>query len=85
MRSEEINFCWIKCYKPGGTHLVNLERSLFKQIAAARGFSTTMKRLVSSAKRQICEPIALTISLKYNKNSIDPKIYPWGTPASIYT
>ena len=48
-------------------HLVYLKRSVFKQISALRELSTTIKRLVSSSKRRISEPIALTISLRYKK------------------
>ena len=66
------------------THLVSLEMLLFKQTADAWGFSATMKRLVSSAKRRIFYPIALTILLIYDKkNSIGKKNDPWGTPAYV--
>ena len=44
-----------------------------------------MKREVSSAKRQIFDPVVLTISLRYDTNSVGPKIGRWGTPASIET
>ena len=40
-----------------------------------------MKRLVSSANKQILGPIFLTISLIYNKNNRGPSIEPCGTPA----
>ena len=65
-------FVGLKVTSQVAAHLVNLERSVFKQIAAARGLSTIMKRLASSAKRRLFEPIALTISLMH-KNSIGPK------------
>ena len=43
--------------------MVNLERPVFKQIAAA-----TIKRQVLSAQRRIFKPIALIISLMYMYN-----------------
>ena len=58
-------FVGLKLTSQVAAHLVILEKSVFKLISAARGVSTTIKRLVSSAKRRICEPVTLTISLKY--------------------
>ena len=45
------------------THRVNLKRSVYKQIAAAMGLSTTIKRLLSSVKMLIFRPIVFTILL----------------------
>ena len=50
-------------------HREILERSEFRQSAAVKGLSTIIKRLVSSAKRRMFEPISVTISLMYNKNN----------------
>ena len=58
-------FVGLKLTSQVAAHLVILEKSVFKLISAARGVSTTIKRLVSSAKRRIFEPVTLTISLKY--------------------
>ena len=88
LRGIRCDSCFpgLKVTSQVASHLVNLERSVFEQIAAARGLSTTTKRLVSSAKRRIFELNALTISLMLKKEkSLGPKIDPWGTQVSILT
>ena len=55
-------------------HREILERSKFRQSAAVKGLSTIIKRLVSSTKRRMFEPISVTISLMYNKNNKGPNI-----------
>ena len=68
-----VFFVWLKVTSHVAAHLVNLKRSAFKKIAAARGLSTTIKRLESLAKRRIFELITLTMSLMINTNSLCPK------------
>ena len=43
-------------------HREILSRSMFRRAADVIGSSTIIKRLVSSAKRRICEPISSTMS-----------------------
>ena len=62
-------------------HCVILSRSEFKVSAAVSGFSTTRKRLVSSANSLMFEPISFTISFIYRRNSSGLKMDPCGTPA----
>ena len=62
-------------------HCVILSRSEFKVSAAVSGFSTTRKRLVSSANSLMFEPISFTISFIYRRNSCGPRMDPCGTPA----
>ena len=62
-------------------HCVILSRSEFKVSAAVSGFSTTRKRLVSSANSLMFEPISFTISFIYRRNSSGPRMDPCGTPA----
>ena len=64
-------------------HYEILLRSKLRQSAAVVGLSTMIKRLVSSANRRIWEPMSVTISLMYNKNSRGPKMEPCGTPARM--
>ena len=68
IRRGSFFFVGFKVKRQVAAYLVNLDRSVFKQIVAARGLSTTMKKLVSSAKRRVFEPIALKISFIYNNN-----------------
>ena len=44
------------------------------------GFSTTRKRLVSSANNLMFEPISFTISFIYRRNSSGPRMDPCGIP-----
>ena len=51
-------------------------RSEFRQTAAVIGLSTTIKRLVSSAKSLMFAPMSFTISFMYSRNSNGPRIDP---------
>ena len=62
-------------------HCVLLSRSEFKVSAAVSGFSSTRKRLVSSANSLMFEPISFTISFICRRNSSGPRMDPCGTPA----
>ena len=62
-------------------HCVILSRSEFKVSTAVSGFSTTRKRLVSSANSLMFEPISFAISFIYRRNSSGPRMDPCGTPA----
>ena len=49
-------------------------RSELRQVAADAGSFTKIKRLVSSANKRIFEPLSMTMSLMYSRNSKGPKI-----------
>ena len=66
-------------------HRVIFARSLLSISAASKGFSTTMKRLVLSAKRRKFDFISRTLSLIYKKKNNGHKIDPWGTPTRMNT
>ena len=66
-------------------HREILCKSALREAAEVTGSSTTIKRLVSSANRRICEPISSTMSLMYTKNNNGPRMDPCGTPALMYT
>ena len=77
---REINmnsvFVRLKVTSQVAPHCVILPRSVLIQAAAVAGSSSIIKRLVSSAKRQMFDPISRTMSLLYSKNNRDPKIEP---------
>ena len=64
-------------------HSVIFSRSVFRVSAAVFGLSTTRKRLVSSAKSLMLDPISLTMSFIYSRNNRGPRIEPCGTPACM--
>ena len=53
-------------------HREILSRSVLRQFAASEGSSTIIKRLVSSAKSRMFEPMSVTMSLMYNRKSKAP-------------
>ena len=57
-------------------HLAIFSRSALRISAATSGLSTIMKRLVSSAKRRMLDPISVTISLMKIKKRSGPRIDP---------
>ena len=63
------------------TQYVILSKSVFKQVAAFKGLSTTINRLVSSANRLTLHPVSLTVSFTNRKNNKGSKIDLRGTPA----
>ena len=58
-------------------------RSEFGQTAAVTGFSTMIKRLVSSAKSLMFAPMSFTISSMNRRNSNGPRIDSCGIPAKM--
>ena len=83
---ERFCFCWIEFNKPCRVFAdsVIFSRSVFK-VSVVLGLSTTRKRLVSSAKSLMLDPISLTMSFKfiYSRNKRGPRIEPCGTPACM--
>ena len=58
---------------------VFFSRSVFKVSAAVLRLFTTRKRLVSSAKSLMLDPISLRMSFIYSRNKRGPRIEPCGT------
>ena len=57
-------------------HLVIFPKFNFRHAAAFTGSSTIIKRLVSSAKRRIFDPMSVTMSFLNSKKSRGPRIEP---------
>ena len=76
-------FAALKSTSQNFAQLLIVDISPLRIVAADCGDSTTMYKLVSSAKRRIDAPISLTISLINIRNSKGPRMDPWGTPAPM--
>ena len=51
-------------------------KSVFREAAAVIGLSTMIKMLVSSANKRIFDPMSVTISFIYRRNSKGPGMNP---------
>ena len=64
-------------------HLIVLSKSELRSHAVVSELSTTIYKLVSSAKSRMFDPMSSIMSLINNKNRCSPKIYPCCTPARM--
>ena len=76
-------FAALKSTSQKFAQLLIVDMSPLRIVAADCGDSTTMYKLVSSAKRRIDAPVSLTISLMNIRNNKGPRMDPWGTPAPM--
>ena len=75
IRSDSV-FKGLNFTNQASAHLTIFLRSALRISAATSGLSTVMKRLVSSAKRRMLDPISVTISLMKIKKRSGPRIDP---------